>query len=61
MAIKPKPYKLVCNKCGYTKIVSLDSDVLPSINSIPICPKCGASMTKSSLDIVDKIKGLFYA
>lgn len=28
MAIKPNPYKLVCPKCGFSKVVAPKSDAL---------------------------------
>ena len=28
MAIKPNPYKLVCLKCGFSKVVAPKSDAL---------------------------------
>lgn len=56
--IKPNPYKLICSKCGYSKVVSPKSDVLSPIDLIAmnsICPKCKGQMEKNNLNIIDEI------
>jgi Zn finger protein HypA/HybF involved in hydrogenase expression len=53
--IPPKPYKLKCTKCGYTKIIKPKSDVLPSLDFITTCPKCRGKVVKCDLNLVDKI------
>jgi Zn finger protein HypA/HybF involved in hydrogenase expression len=53
--IKPKPYKLVCQSCGYKKIVKPKSDALNPSDIISICPKCRRFMKRfevSKIDIV---------
>ena len=45
MAIKPNPYKLVCPKCGFSKVVAPKSDVLSAKDLVamsPVCSKCGS-------------------
>lgn len=56
MAIKPIPYKLVCSKCGFSKIVAPKSDVLSPKDLAtmnPVCSKCGEHMERRKLNIVD--------
>jgi DNA-directed RNA polymerase subunit RPC12/RpoP len=59
MPIAPKPYKLVCPNCGFSKIVKIKSDVLSPKDIMSMskkCPKCSSEMEKRELDIFDKIK-----
>jgi DNA-directed RNA polymerase subunit RPC12/RpoP len=59
MPIAPKPYKLKCPNCGFSKIVKIKSDLLSPtdlINMSDKCPKCSAKMEKKELNIFDKIK-----
>lgn len=42
--IKPEPYKLVCPKCGFSKIVKPQSDAFTSSDSLPFCSKCKTTM-----------------
>lgn len=54
--IAPTPYKLVCPKCGYSKVVKVKSDCLNPedlINMSPICPKCKEQMEKKDMNILD--------
>ena len=44
MPVQPKPYKLVCPKCGYTKIVTPKSDASTMIEDLSSCPKCEVRM-----------------
>ena len=44
MAVRPKPYKLVCPKCGFTKIVTPKSDASTMIEDLSSCPKCEVRM-----------------
>ena len=44
MAIRPKPFKICCSKCGFEKLIWFKSDALSGLDfeEIPqICPKCG--------------------
>lgn len=53
MAVKPNPYKLVCQKCGFSKVVAPKSDVLSPKDLVamnPICSKCGEKMERKSVD-----------
>ncbi len=47
MAVKPNPYKLVCQKCGFSKVVAPKSDALSPKDLVamsPVCSKCGNKM-----------------
>ena len=58
MAIKPNPYKLVCTKCGFSKIVAPKSDALSPKDLVamsPMCDKCGEKMIKTELSFIDKL------
>ena len=62
MPVQPKPYKLVCPKCGFTKIVTPKSDVvdfndLQAMN--PICTKCKEQMKKKKLNSLDSLFSIF--
>ncbi|OCL90300.1 hypothetical protein [Arcobacter porcinus] len=53
MAVKPNPYKLVCQKCGFSKVVAPKSDALSPKDLVamsPICSKCGEKMERKSVD-----------
>jgi len=54
--LPPQPFKFVCLKCGYIKIVKPKSDVVNPIDMINTCPKCGAKMEKKELNSFDVIK-----
>lgn len=59
MPIKPNPYKLVCPKCGYSKVVRVESDCLSPKDLIamsPICPKCKEEMERKDTNMLDYIK-----
>jgi Zn-finger nucleic acid-binding protein len=47
--IQPNPYKLVCPKCDYSKIVTPKSDVLISAIDLSICPKCNIRLEKKTI------------
>ena len=66
MAIKPNPYKLVCSKCGFSKVVAPKSDVLSAKDLVamsPVCKKCGEKMERRSVDkldsVIDSLFGIF--
>ncbi len=66
MAIKPNPYKLVCPKCGFSKVVAPKSDCLSPKDLIamsPVCSKCGEKMERRSVDkldsVIDSLFGMF--
>ncbi len=60
--IAPTPYKLVCPKCGYSKIVSPKSDAL-NIEDLKamssICPKCKGQMERKDTNMLDDIFNIF--
>ena len=52
MAVKPNPYKLVCQKCGFSKVVAPKSDALSPKDLVamsPVCKKCGEKMERKSV------------
>lgn len=62
MAIKPNPYKLVCPKCGFSKVVAPRSDALSAKDLVamsPVCKKCGEKMEKEKLNPIDTILNIF--
>lgn len=59
MPIPPKPFKYVCSKCGFSKIVKPKSDVLNPIEMMNDCPKCKNKMHKKELGAFDNIKSIF--
>ena len=57
--IAPKPFKWVCQKCGYSKTVTPTSDARDPRDFMNRCPKCGAEMEKRDVNVFDALKGLF--
>lgn len=58
--IQPKPFKFICQKCGYIKIVKQKSDVLDPQDLINICVNCNSTMKKEDLNFFENIKSIFY-
>ena len=62
MPVKPNPYRLVCPKCGFSKVVTLKSDVLSPKDLMAmssICSKCGEQMERKELDKLDTLFSIF--
>ncbi len=62
MPIKPNPYKLVCPKCVFSKVVALKSDALSPkalISMSPVCPKCKEQMERKDLKKLDTLFSIF--
>ncbi len=53
--VAPQPYKLKCQKCGYSKTVRPKSDVLNPADMLSICPKCKVGMQREELSGVSKL------
>ena len=53
--IQPKPYKLKCKECGYSKTVRPNSDVLNPMDMLSICPKCKVQMEREELSGISKL------
>jgi Zn finger protein HypA/HybF involved in hydrogenase expression len=53
--VAPKPYKLICEKCNYSKIIKPKSDVLNPMDFITTCPKCKAIMEREELTGISKL------
>jgi DNA polymerase III alpha subunit (gram-positive type) len=56
--IQPQPFKYVCPKCGYSKIVKPKSDVINPMDMISVCPKCQTKMEKKAMNIFDNITSI---
>jgi uncharacterized protein (DUF983 family) len=62
MPVRPTAYKLVCPKCGHSKIVSPKSDALSPkdfMSMSPVCPKCKEQMGRKELNMFDAISSVF--
>ena len=62
MPVKPNPYRLVCPKCGFSKVVTLKSDVLSPKDLIamsPVCSKCKEQMERKDTNILDNFFSIF--
>lgn len=46
MAIKPRPYKLSCARCGWSKTFAPQSDAITARDYPHACPKCNAPHLK---------------
>ena len=59
--VKPRPYLIQCENCGYKKLVRPESDVFPSKDMLlTSCPKCGGEMKIVTIEsAVDKLLALF--
>lgn len=60
MAVVPLPFKYVCSKCGYTRVVKIQSDdrsIEDYLMMNPTCPKCQTTMEKKELGFFDKFFG----
>ena len=55
MPILPKPFKLICPKCKYTKIIRPQSDSLNIMDAVDLCPKCAVPMKQSKISNADNI------
>ena len=54
--IKPKPFKVECSKCSFSKIVAPTSDVFRIGVDIPAsCPKCDGDLKRVKLDVLEEI------
>ncbi len=58
--IQPKPFKFVCPKCGYSKIVRPKSDVVNPADFMSICLKCDIPMEKTSLSTTENLLGKLF-
>lgn len=58
MPMKPKPYKLKCPKCNYSKVVNIQSDAINIMDMIKMsttCPECKTEMQKVNLGALDAL------
>lgn len=55
--VAPKPFKWVCPKCGYSKVVTQKSDALDPSAFMNRCPKCTSEMEKNrDIGVLDLLK-----
>jgi predicted nucleic-acid-binding Zn-ribbon protein len=64
MPIRPKPYRLKCPKCGYSKRVQLSGDCLPSTPSdiwamSSSCPVCKSTMNREEIENESTLEKIF--
>ena len=57
--IQPQPYKFICPKCNYSKIVKPKSDALNPMDMLSICPRCQAQMERKKLNALDEVMSIF--
>ena len=58
MPMKPRPFKMKCPKCSYSKIIQLSRDTLDVTDMIEIskkCPYCSVKMERVEMNLFDKI------
>lgn len=60
MAVQPKPFKVHCPKCGFSKIIAPRSDVLSGLDTLSICPKCSTKLERAALNPLDKLPRIFF-
>jgi Zn finger protein HypA/HybF involved in hydrogenase expression len=53
--IQPKPYKLKCPNCNYSKTVCPKSDVLNPMDMLSVCPKCKVQIKREELSGISKL------
>lgn len=54
--VAPRPFKYVCPKCGYSRVVIIESDCLTiedALNMNSTCPKCKTEMEEKELGFFD--------
>ncbi|MCD8212995.1 MAG: hypothetical protein LUC34_02905 [Campylobacter sp.] len=65
--IRPKPYKVVCENCSFSKVIWHKSDCI-NLADVPIvCPKCNGALKRADVSefevqisgAIDKIKSIF--
>lgn len=59
MPVQPKPFSLICPKCGFSKVVQPKSDVVEPLEMVSLCSKCDFLMEKKKLDFFDSVKSIF--
>ena len=47
--IQPNPYKLVCPKCDYSKVITPKSDVINLAIDLSLCPKCNIRLEEKPI------------
>ena len=60
MPVAPRPFKVTCPKCNYSKVVRPKSDALNPMDWINTCPKCDAKMDREILSGISKFLDDFF-
>lgn len=59
MSVKPQPYTVVCNNCGWRKRCAPRSDVLMPEDYVSECQKCGSEdLKRVRSNLLDAVIGL---
>jgi predicted nucleic-acid-binding Zn-ribbon protein len=50
MPVPRPPFKLTCQKCGWSRIIEMRRDVVFDVRELPeqVCPKCGSDQLHES-------------
>ncbi|MBT0815257.1 hypothetical protein [Campylobacter lari] len=51
--IRPMPFKKVCKKCGYSKVIVPKSDVMSFSGEIFSCPKCKEHLQRKNANALE--------
>ncbi|TXE88133.1 hypothetical protein FPD38_04670 [Campylobacter volucris] len=51
--IRPMPFKKVCKKCGYSKVIVPKSDVMPFMGDVFTCPKCKKPLQRKNANALE--------
>ena len=61
MPIPPKPYKLICPKCYWSRVCAPKSDALTPYDMPRECPECGADdLVKTSASVIEQLNGFVH-
>lgn len=53
--IQPKPFKVKCQNCEYSKVIRPKSDVFTPLDAMRECPKCAHKMKRVELNALENI------
>lgn len=55
MPVKPEPFVLLCQNCGWRKTIALQSDVIMPGQMPDYCPQCHEKLTKKRASWLQKL------
>ncbi|EPZ2626741.1 hypothetical protein ACXLT2_000006 [Campylobacter coli] len=58
--IRPMPFKKVCKKCGYSKVIAPKSDVMPFSGDVFTCPKCKETLQIKNTNALEMVLGALF-